>query len=380
MLKDEKIVRYVEHRLLTITSVIIFIEFAAIVYAKWYRQGIELWNDTFTREITLPIVLFPILFSILMWVIFHRIERLKKYKRLYLSLQIFPIFLNIICLIVSTVTLVDETTKSITPETFSDSSKGETEKQIDKAVMVWIKDNTKYPESYEPISFDHYYTFYKTDHDVTCSGIVTEEDAQDDKHLMYLVIHKCRLKDISGETNVVKAQFKLSKNFEILSVRFPDEVNISNAVQYAWREKYGNEKRNLELEKLGIAYDTCYAYLFNWNGQLAVVAPFCNGKIEGTAYEFVTDQRTDRMVARADTEKINTFYNNVVISAHQYRTGITQYAYDNGYIRAEGIEIRNKRIGRWLFYDSHGKVSHVEQYNDESGARLLDSLHERFNQ
>ncbi|TNF48186.1 MAG: hypothetical protein EP305_06140 [Bacteroidetes bacterium] len=119
--------------------------------------------------------------------------------------------------------------------------KSKTESEVSKIIGNYAK----YPESYEPISFEKFHIM----HIANGETLKKEKDSED-----YVIGHRYRIKDINGNTVECYNTFKFDHEFQINIIEGEESNTVSAyppRVQ-EWLDKYGRSLSDKEKKKLGI--------------------------------------------------------------------------------------------------------------------------------
>ncbi len=119
--------------------------------------------------------------------------------------------------------------------------KSKTESEVSKLIGNYAK----YPESYEPISFEQFHVM----HIANGETLKKEKDSED-----YVIGHRYRIKDINGNTVECYNTFKFDHEFQINIIE-EEESNTVSAYPprvQEWLDKYGRSLSDKEKKKLGI--------------------------------------------------------------------------------------------------------------------------------
>lgn len=120
-----------------------------------------------------------------------------------------------------------------------------TKSKIESVVSKLIINYAKYPESYEPISFEQYHVMHIADGET----LKKEKDSEE-----YVIGHRYRIKDINGQTFECYNTFKFDHEFKI-SIIEGEESNTYSAYPprvEEWLGRYGKTLSDREKKKLGI--------------------------------------------------------------------------------------------------------------------------------
>lgn len=139
--------------------------------------------------------------------------------------------------------------KEIASMMFSSIEAMEEEKKIksktESEVSKLIRNYAKYPESYEPISFEQYHVMNIADGET----LKKEKDSED-----YVIGHRYRIKDVNGELIECYNTFKFDYEFNINIIEGEESNTVSAypPLVQEWLDKYGRTLSDKEKKKLGI--------------------------------------------------------------------------------------------------------------------------------
>lgn len=401
----------------------------------------------------------PILFGYLLKLIFRN-------KRNANALQWLPNGLNIILILFISILI----SWQFDPLTNSGKT-GIEQNRIEKAVKKWIKKNAIYPDSYQPLGFWEFWQESKPGikeikdiKDAEPIGYTVKEHPDTFEFAYYTILHSYVLKNKSGSMDTIIVSFRLSPGHVVKDVRLRGDIdkqdrfakdrvvgqatNNSNfhepvfvmynkesfsSTNNIWRGKYGNDKRNLELELNGNTSETYYYRIvnpklsndFTWELNQTLL-PYSMGRLNGTGFKVNNNGDTTEIAtyrdgelngikvsfsSKRDTTGIQTYkagkldgisylFNEGKIAAIEtfkdgVRNGITEEICPNGTIsfkgnlingnfyglstwwhcngkkESEGIRVKGVEVGKWKYWDENGKLIKTE---NKGNLKLLDSI------
>lgn len=121
----------------------------------------------------------------------------------------------------------------------------EKELKTEKAVKKFVKNYSKYPKSYESLSFEQFHEM----HTANGENLTKEKNSE-----VYVIGHRYRIKDVNGELVESFNTFKFSYEFKINIIE-EEEGNTFSAYPprvQEWLDKYGKSMKDKDKKKLGI--------------------------------------------------------------------------------------------------------------------------------
>ena len=268
--------------------------------------------------------------------------------------------------------------------------------RIKDAVNAWVLSNALYPLSYKVLDYYGYTEIIKPkDRDSKLMdtlqipiGLYYRSTGADSqlvstlKYAYYFIENKHLLKNKNGNIDTVDAYFQLSPKLQVLNVRIKAENEAERIMptRTVWREKYGNDKKNLELEIHGQTDETYWYNNVSGGGFLLSVVPYSNNSVNGTVYGFdlfgdtSTVQNYKNGIRNGTTEEI--CHNGRILFKGELINGkftglSTWWHCETGKKSEEGIRVNDIEVGKWKYWDKNGKLIKIVENLDR---QLLDSV------
>ena len=317
------------------------------------------------------------------------------------KLQWIPATLNIL-LLICVLLVLGTTVDHLTGPQYQ---RAKEQRLIQSVVKKWIQENASYPNTYHSLQFERFgqITKLKTDSieqvnsfDFNPIGpylrpgkLYDPDKANDLEYAVYLVRHKFVLQSNTKKLYSVSAYFQLTPQLEVTNVRLLSEMEDEGRKEmiYQWRALFGNDNKNLELEKNGHG-NSIYAYHFFLaetftEGSTSLmrsseIIPYTNGKKNGILrYEVSARGTTYLWPYKDDTLDGESYkYFDGKLTQRQYyksglRTGLSTEYYETGAIKSTGYYVRNEKVGEWKYWDKKGGLINTENWGRQEARDSL---------